>query len=134
MLSSVAANLYTGCFQAFKLFWAIPLYATVVHIKRRDFAEITLYVSIVLCAGAQLGLANDTSRLMSSAFPVIWLGFLTLAKRWEPLMAQKVFVNLFLLNLFVPQYYVGQNVEMRFYSVPWSWLLKSFFGINTWRN
>jgi len=134
MLSSIAANFYTGCFQAFKLFWAIPIYAVVVHLQKRQFAEIILYVLIVMCALSQLGLANDTSRLVSSAFPVIWLAFITLAKNWEYTWANKVLTHLFLLNLFVPQYYVGQNVEMRFYSVPWSWFLQSFFGINTWRN
>ncbi|MEY4670102.1 MAG: hypothetical protein RL518_2801 [Pseudomonadota bacterium] len=133
MLSSTAANLYTGCFQAFKLFWAIPLYATFVLLQKRQFAEISLYVLIVLCAGAQLAVANDTSRLVSSAFPVIWLGFLTLAKNWQPKTTQVALAHLFLLNLFVPQYYVGQNVEIRFYSVPWSWLLQSFFLINPWR-
>lgn len=134
MLRSIAANFYTGCFQAFKLFWAIPIYATVAHLQKRQFAEIILYALIVMCAVAQLGFANDTSRLVSSAFPVIWLGFITLAKEWEYTWANRALPHLFLLNLFVPQYYVGQNVEMRFYSAPWSWILQTIFGINTWRH
>ena len=134
MLALTAANFYTGFFQAFKLFWAIPAYALIQLAHRRQFSEIFLYVLIVMSACAQLCLAHDTSRLISSAFPVVWLGFLTLAKHGDAALVRRALSHLFFINLFVPQYYVGQHVEIRFYSVPWSWFLQKHFGINTWKN
>ncbi len=134
MLTLTAANFYSGFFQAFKLFWAIPAYAIAQLARRREYGEICLYVMIVVSACAQLCLAHDTSRLISSAFPVVWFGFITLAKHGEVTLTIKALAHLFILNLFVPQYYVGQNVEIRFYSVPWSWFLQRYFANNTWRS
>jgi hypothetical protein len=134
MLNLTAARFYTGFFQAFKLFWAIPAYALIQLARRRQFSEIFLYVLIVMSACAQLCFAHDTSRLLSSAFPVVWFGFLTLAKDGNAALVRRAFLHLFIINLFVPQYYVGQKTEIRFYSMPSSWFLLKYFGINTWKN
>lgn len=129
-----AANLYTGFFQAFKLFWALPVYAAWVHVRDRNLAEIGLYLLIVACAAAQLCFAFDTSRLFTAAFPVIWLGFITLAKRVDSGVFNKCIVHLIVLNLFVPQYYVGADKLVRFHSVPASWLLRKVFNMNVFTN
>ena len=129
---SISAHLYSGFFQTFKLMWALPAYAIIIHARRKNFAEIALYFMIVGSAFLNLFLATDTSRLLSISFPVIWLGFITLAKEWEAPTFYRRVALLFLLNLFVPQYYVGQQHEYRFHSMPASWLWKKLFGVNTW--
>lgn len=131
-LGIVAANMYTGFFQAFKLFWVLPAYAMWVHLRQRNFAEAMLYLMIVGCATAQLCLAFDTSRLFTAAFPVIWLGFVTLAKNVEKGMFVKYMSHLFVINIFVPQYYVGADKLIQFYSPAGGWILKKFFNINIW--
>ena len=99
---SISAHLYSGFFQTFKLMWALPAYAIIIHARRKNFAEIALYFMIVGSAFLNLFLATDTSRLLSISFPVIWLGFITLAKEWEAPTFYRRVALLFLLNLFVP--------------------------------
>ena len=129
---SISAHLYTGFFQTFKLMWALPAYALMIHIRRKNLAEVVLYFMIVTSAFMTLFLGTDTSRYLSISFPVIWFGFLTLAKEWEAPTFYRRVPHLFLLNLFVPQYYVGQNREFRFHSLPASWLWKKLFAVVTW--
>lgn len=129
---SISAHLYSGFFQTFKLMWALPAYALVIHIRKKNFAEVLLYCLIVASAFTNLFIATDTSRLLCISFPVIWFGFLTLAKEWGAQTFYQRVLHLFLLNLFVPQYYVGQNHEFRFHSLPASWLWKNIFAVVTW--
>jgi hypothetical protein len=133
-LLGVSKGLYAGAFQAFKLFWVIPAFAVGIHLRERNFLEVVLYLLILACAGAQLYVAVDTTRLMGAAFPVIWLGFLALAQRWEAKSFQRVVGHLFLLNLFVPQMYFGHEHQMRYFSAPMSWFLKRYFDLTTWKN
>jgi hypothetical protein len=133
-LRMVLEYLYVGFFQAFKLFWVIPAYAIVTHLRERNFLEASLYLLIVACACAQLCFAIDTSRLISASFPVVWLGFLTLARRWNVVTFQRMIGHLFLLNLFVPEFYVGHDVLVRFYSRPVSWFLGWYFDMESWRH
>ncbi len=128
-LRLVSGSLHAGFFQAFKLFWIIPAYAICAHLRDRKFAEAALYVLIVSCAMAQLALAWDTSRLLSASFPVIFLGFVTLAQRWERVLFQKIMSNLIVINLLVPQYYVGQQGQVRFYSTPVSHVLRTYLHL-----
>ncbi len=131
---SISAHLYTGFFQTFKLMWALPAYAIIIHARRKDFAEIALYCMIVGSAFIALFFATDTSRLLSISFPVIWLGFIALAKEWDAPTFYRRVALLFLLNLFVPQYYVGQQREYRFHSLPASWLWNKLFAVVTWES
>jgi hypothetical protein len=129
---TTSAHLYTGFFQTFKLMWALPAYAIIIHARKKNFAEIALYCMIVGCAFMNLFLATDTSRLLCISFPVIWLGFITLAKEWDAPTFYRRVALLFLLSLFVPQYYVGQHREYRFHSLPASWLWLKLFDVGTW--
>lgn len=128
MFRLVALNFYHGSFQAFKLFWALPAYAIVIHLKERNFSEILLYVTIVLCCVAQVCVSSEVTRLLASAFPVIWLGFVTLARSIETALFHKVMAHLFVINLLVPQFYLGKDKPIRLYSVPEAWALRKFFG------
>jgi hypothetical protein len=129
----IAANLYTGCFASFKIAWALPIVATYYHLKHRRFGEIFLYAAILACTLLQLLIAHDTSRLMALAFPLIWLGFITVAKELPPILGTSVLLGLVVANIFVPTYYIGQNQEMQFYSVPATRILDRI-GVGTWRH
>jgi hypothetical protein len=127
MITLVALTFYSGLFQAFKLFWGIPVYAIGAHIREKHFSEICLYVLIVACAGAQIFTSSDTSRLFAMAFPAIWLGFLTLARRWGESAFQTLMVPGFLIQLFIPQSYIAKGKEQLLYGLAMIWLLRTFF-------
>ena len=129
----IAANLYTGCFAAFKLAWALPIIATYYHCKNRRYGEILLYITILSCTVLQLLIAHDTSRLMALAFPLIWLGFITVTKELPPILGSKILFGLVLTNIFVPTYYIGQNREIQFYSVP-ATKICDMMGVGTWQH
>lgn len=132
-LRLIAANLYSGCFAAFKLGWTLPAIAVFYHLKHRRYAELFLYAAILVCTLLQLLFAHDTSRLVSLAFPLIWLGFITVAQELPAVDGSRFLTGLVVVNLFVPTYYVGQMQEIRFYSVPATKILDSI-GVGTWRH
>lgn len=131
-VKTVASHFGAGVFNAFKLFWLIPVWAGYRWWKEGDRPRTLLLLAIIVLSMSQMLMGSDTSRFMGMAFPVIILGALKLREAWgEQLFLKRMFF-LFLLNASVPQYYVGQSTMIRFYSLPASWLLKHVFGIETW--
>jgi hypothetical protein len=80
----------------------------------------------------QLLVADDTSRLLGLGFPSILLACSVLHHEWGEGVFSKRLFALFLWNLFVPQYYVGQDLAVPMLPLPVSLLGWLFFGANPW--
>jgi hypothetical protein len=121
-----------GIFMAFKLFWCLPLMASAILLRRKDYKSCALILLPIPCAMGQLLIADDTSRLLGLGFPSILLACSVLYHEWGEGVFSKRLSALFLWNLLVPQYYVGQEVAVPMLPLPislFSWLL---FGTNPW--
>jgi hypothetical protein len=121
-----------GIFMAFKLFWCLPLMASAVLFKRKDYKTCALVLLPIPCALGQLLIADDTSRLLGLAFPSMLLAGAVLHRAWGEGAFSKRLLSLFLWNLLVPQYYVGQEIAVPMLPLPislFSWLC---FGTNPW--
>jgi hypothetical protein len=129
---SIAKMLPIGVFMSFKLFWCLPLIAIVIRLRRRDYKTSVLIALPILGALAQLLVAEDTSRLLGLSFPSILLACSVLRDEWgEPVFSKRLLV-IFLWNLLVPQYYVGQERIVPMIPLPISlatWLL---FDVDPW--
>jgi hypothetical protein len=130
-LRGIALFFPWGFFEAFKLFWFLPLAAATVLWARARKAEALLLTLPVLGALAQLPLGTDTSRLMGLAFPAVLLSLTPLREAWGAGFNQRLWM-LILLNFLVPQYYVGQHLAIYLIPLPVSLLLHLFFGIDPW--
>lgn len=131
-IGSIARMAWLGVFEAFKLFWFLPLLAIA---RAPKGAGKLLIAGLVLtfCAGAlQLLISHDTSRHMGYSFMTILLGAKYL-KEVSP-DRERFARNLLLLvaaNLLVPQYYVGQHRAWPFLPLPVS-LLLLLLGFDPW--
>lgn len=99
-----------GIFEAFKLFWFLPIFAIVAAPRGTKFS---LFVVLTLMCGAGVGqllISHDTSRHVGHAFPMILYSMEILLRKkewgWRLLECLAILV---LLNFLVPQYYVGQQ-------------------------
>ncbi|GAB4339731.1 MAG: hypothetical protein Kow0099_15100 [Candidatus Abyssubacteria bacterium] len=121
-----------GIFEAFRLFWLIPLYAAYLTFRKKQYGSTAWLILVILCSASQLLLATDTSRLLGLAFPAILLGAKILKTELPPELFAKGLFLLLLLNFFVPVYYVGQHHMIPFFPLPVSIILK-LFGIDAWQ-
>jgi hypothetical protein len=121
-----------GIFMAFKLFWYLPLMAAAVLLKRKDYKACALMLLPIPCALGQLLVADDTSRLLGLSFPSILLACSVLHDEWGGDVFSKRLVALFLWNLVIPQYYIGQEIAVPMLPLPVSLLSWLFLGTNLW--
>jgi hypothetical protein len=135
--STVAARYYSGLFATFKILWILPALAVWWALSKRQnlieaLSTVALYIAIVACATGQLFLAHDTSRLLTLAFPAVWLGFLQLNQQLSASKSAYVLAWLILINLFIPNYMCGTNYDPVFllHSAPGSWILRHYFYQN----
>jgi hypothetical protein len=130
-LRRVARLLPIGIFEAFRLIWFVPLVAGYGLWNRRQTWGVAWMCLVFLCALSQLLFATDTSRYLGLAFPVVLYGLEVLGTQ----LTEKDFAKwagfLFLLNLFVPVYYVGQSRMIPLYPLPLSFVLQAL-GIDAW--
>lgn len=98
-----------GFFQAFKLFWLMPLLAIIYFAKQKNNFFLLSFVLIMAGTLLQLLIASDTSRLIGLAFPVILLGSFAMKEKWGEKFSSRLWL-LVLVNLFIPSCYVGQEV------------------------
>jgi peptidoglycan/LPS O-acetylase OafA/YrhL len=124
---------WLGVFEAFKLFWFLPLLA-IVRTPRGSRRLLIAGLALTFCAGAlQLLISHDTSRHVGHSFMTVLLG----AKQLREVAPdrERFARNLLLLvaaNLLVPQYYVGQQRAWPFLPLPVS-LLLLLFGLDPWK-
>lgn len=108
-----------GIFQAFRLFWILPIMALVINAYKKNFGEFLLMIALFLGVSAQFYVAYDVSRLAGLAFPLVLSG----AVRVREFIGKDKFVValfiLILLNFFVPAWCIGA-LDPIFYG-PW-WL------------
>ena len=127
----IAKYVWLGVFEAFKLFWVIPLRAFISpRADRRSFDRFLL-TSFFLAGGLQLLIAHDVSRHMGHAFMLILYGAILL-KRQYPLPGElaRYLVVLIAYNFLVPQYYVGQREAYLFVPLPISLLLQAILQVS----
>jgi len=128
----VARLLPMGIFEAFKLFWVFPLLAAAYLLKRKNYLQFFWLFLVVLCAGLQLLIAHDTSRLIGLAFPCILFGAEVVRHELKgDLFARKLW-TIIGLNFFVPTYYVGLEIMIPFLPLPLSLILK-WLGVDSWQ-
>jgi hypothetical protein len=127
--STVAARYYSGLFATFKILWILPVLAAWWALTKRQLLTVAVYIAIVACSTGQLFLAHDTSRLLTLAFPALWLGFLQLNQELSATKCASFLSWLILINLFIPNYMCGTNYDpvVLLHSAPGSWILRHYF-------
>jgi len=131
-VKTIAPCFFIGLFYSFKLFWLFPLIAIYVSWNKKNRHQLILFSLLFFGVLLQLLFASDTSRLIGLAFPLIIFSSVKVLQFWgRDLFLKRTFV-LILINFLVPQYYVGQSTMIKFYSLPSSYILKHYFGIETW--
>jgi hypothetical protein len=114
-----------GVFEAFKLFWLLPLLALLYYRKQKKNYFLISFVLIVAGTCLQMLIASDTSRLIGLAFPVILLGAFAMKEKWGEKFSSRLWL-LVLINLFIPSCYVGQEVIVPYTPYIFQWLSSIF--------
>lgn len=120
-----------GVFEAFRLFWIIPISAAGILWKHKKHPQACWIGLVVLCVGLQLLLASDTSRLIGLAFPAVLFGAKVLREHLKIISFERLLWLLILLNFIVPVYYVGQQSMYPLYPLPVSLILQAL-GVDAW--
>jgi hypothetical protein len=121
-----------GIFEAFKLFWFLPIFALAAAPRG---TKISLLIVLLLMCGAgvgQLAVSHDISRHVGHAFPIVLYSMEILLRRkdWGSRLIECLAI-LILLNFLVPQYYVGQQNAWPLLPSPVS-LILWWWGFNPW--
>lgn len=106
MLKNVMKSYYAGFFSVFKLFWLVPIFATGLCIKHKNYSILLLIVTPVICAFLQSFIASDTTRMMSLSFLTIFFSVDYLRNFYSDSELAKIFFICCGLNFFIPQIYV----------------------------
>ena len=112
-LNNIRKLFLLGFFEAFKLFWLLPILALIYERKQK---RNSLLISSVLIIGGtllQLTIASDTSRLIGLAFPVILVSAYIMKEKWGTAFSNRLWL-LILINLFIPSCYIGQEYIIPF--------------------
>ena len=122
-----------GIFEAFKLFWFIPL-LTILTLERGKRCLTLLVLSLMYAAGVgQLFFSHDISRHVHHSFPLILFSLELALNRFKAsIRLQEVLLILIFCNFFVPQYYIGQQSAWPFLSAPFSYALR-LLGFDPWQ-
>jgi hypothetical protein len=102
-----------GFFEAFKLFWLLPVLAIIYELRQKRNSLLIATLLIIAGTLMQLLIASDTSRLIGLAFPVILLSAYILKEKWGNAFSKRLWL-LILINLFIPSYYIGQEYIIPF--------------------
>jgi hypothetical protein len=101
-----------GLFSVYEVLWVFPLLAVVSWWKERNYTPIVSLLLLIVCAGMQLFVARDTSRLFTLGFMVMPLALEHLFQTDFASFRRWAFWAV-LFNLIVPQVYVaGPVVEV----------------------
>ena len=121
-----------GIFEAFKLFWFLPLFALLTEERGKRLSTFVVFALMFAAGGAQLLFSHDISRHVGHAFPIVLYSLeLLLCKKILGNKLTEVLVILVFCNFFVPQYYVGQQNAWLFLPVPVSYVFY-MFGFDPW--
>ncbi len=120
---------WMGIFEAFRLFWLLPLGACYLLARSRKYPELSWMLLVFTSCCAQMVLASDTSRLMGLAFPMILFAIKVVHDEYGDALTEKILYAVFAANFIVPVYYVGQKTLYPFLPLPISLLLEYVRGI-----
>lgn len=101
-----------GFLSVLRFLWAVPLLAIYYYFSRKENLKGLSIVLIIILSYLQLFIAQDTSRMFTLSYIVLFLPIVDLYnsnflkfKRWFPILV--------LLNLIAPQIYTaGHNIEI----------------------
>lgn len=112
-LNNIKKLFLLGFFEAFKLFWLLPVLA--IMYERKQKINSLLIATILVIGGTllQFLIVSDTSRLIGLAFPVILLSAYIMKEKWKDAFAKRLWL-LILINLFIPSCYIGQEYIIPF--------------------
>jgi hypothetical protein len=128
----VARYAELGIFEAFRLFWILPLAALCWLTRERRWNEAGWIVLVFVCTCLQLVLAFDTSRYMGLAFPCVLYSVRFLQGHYEEPQCGKILWLLFAANFLIPVYFIWEY-HVSFH-LPWPIiLLLKLFGIDGWK-
>jgi hypothetical protein len=132
-LATIARMAWLGVFEAFKLFWFLPLLAIARAPRDGGKAQIAGLILTFSAGVLHLLISHDTSRHMGHSFMTILLGakYLKAVTPDQQRFARNLLV-LVAANFLVPQYYVGQRRAWPFLPLPVSLLLLAF-GFDPWK-
>ena len=108
-LRQTAAAYSAGFFATFKLFWALPVAAVWLALRRRHWLGVLLVVLPVVCALGQSVIAVDTSRVLALGFPSLLVSLEIIRREYGEKPIEPLLAGLIVANLFVPQLYVSSN-------------------------
>lgn len=102
-------NQLIGIFSVFKAFWIIILIAFYSIWKRHQFNQIISIALLMFLAWLQVFFAWDTSRLMTLAFPVMFISLLHVFEN-NTLGFRSWCRPVLMLNFMVPQLYTAEQI------------------------
>lgn len=125
-------GIWLGVFMTFKLVWFVPLLAGLdLWVKRRRLELLDLSLPVVGGLSALL-LSSDESRLPALAFPAVLMGAAVIRENLAPRPRfARWMCALLLVNVLLPQYYVGQSKTIVFFPTPVALVLKAC-GYDPW--
>jgi len=97
-----------GLFTVFKALWVIPFLAAVSWVQRREYRQLVGVALLIAGAYAQLFIAQDTSRMFTLSFMVMFISLDHLLKTDRFRLRTWAFWAV-LFNLLVPQLYTAGN-------------------------
>ncbi|MBL4752402.1 MAG: hypothetical protein JKY52_02210 [Flavobacteriales bacterium] len=124
--------LFDGIFQAFKLFWVLPIVATLLALKKKQYYTAIIITTIVASAGMQLFIAADTSRLIGLAFPAIIIGAVEIWRNSDHTQFRRLCWGLIVINFLIHQAFVGYGIIIPFHSLPMAIFMKYYLGVDVW--
>ncbi len=116
-----------GLFTVFKAFWLIPFVAGYSLWKSGQRHEIYSMIILMVCTGAQLIVAFDSSRMLTMGFLVMFIALKHLFST-DALYFRKWVGWLILLNFLVPQLYTAKVYIDVMRSLPSAFLWSLFVG------
>jgi hypothetical protein len=124
-------NQILGFFTVFKLFWIIVMTAVWSIWKQKKKHDLICIAVLVVCVWAQQFIAWDSSRMMTMAFPLMFIAILKVFN--ENLFGFRSWaVPILALNFLVPQLYTAEQVVERMHSTIGKLFYLLFFGSVIW--
>jgi hypothetical protein len=101
-----------GFFSVYKALWVFPFAAVILFCKQRNFVSLSSMILVMFCAYAQLAVAQDTSRMLTLGFMIMFISLHHLFQTdFYRFRAWAFWAVLF--NLLIPQVYTaGHKVEV----------------------
>ncbi len=101
-----------GLYSVLRALWVVPILAIIFWWRERQLKNILQLLLLIIPAWAQLLIAQDTSRMMTLSFMVLFIAMIPLLKN-DYLRFRSWAFYLLLANMIIPQVYTaGDTVEV----------------------